>query len=65
MKEIILTLARDVGASAEAIKKWRQRGYVPPKRQLEMMKAAKRKNLRVADNDFRFPPTAGARGRVS
>lgn len=65
MKQIIVTLARDVGASTEAIKKWRQRGYVPPKRQLEMMKAAKRKNLRVTDGDFRFPPTAGARARAN
>jgi hypothetical protein len=64
MKEIILTLARDTGATTEAIKKWRQRGYVPPKRQLEIQRLAKRKNVRLNDSDFRFPPTAGARARA-
>lgn len=63
MKEIILTLARDTGATTEAIKKWRQRGYVPPKHQVQMLKIAARKKLRLSDSDFRFPPTAGARAR--
>ena len=61
MKEIIVTLARDTGASTEAIKKWRQRGYVPAKHALEMLRIAKRRNLTLKDADFRFPPTAGTR----
>lgn len=65
MKEIILTLARDTGASTEAIKKWRQRGRVPPKHALEMLRIAKRRKLNLSDNDFRFPPTAGTRARAS
>lgn len=64
MKEIILTLARDTGASAEAIKKWRQRGQVPAKHALAMLRIAKRRKLALQDSDFRFPPTAGTRARA-
>lgn len=60
MKPVIAELAQQNGATAEAVKKWRQRGGVPTKHWFPLLQAAKRRRVRLSLEDFKFPPTAGA-----
>jgi len=67
MKEIIATLGVETGASRTAIKKWRQRGEVPPKYWFPMLKAAAGRGLPLGEGDFVFgkPRKAAKRRKVA
>lgn len=70
---VITELAREAGVSAEAVKKWRQRG-VPHKWRLPLLKRAAERGLDLPEETFdgpngersppeQSPPTAGHNGR--
>jgi hypothetical protein len=61
MKQIIAELGAEQGATIEAIKKWRQRGEVPPKYRLPLLNIAKRRKLPLTERDFEFKGTAKSR----
>jgi hypothetical protein len=52
MESEILTIARDLGVSAEARKKWRQRGCVPHRWRLPIMREAKNRGIDLPENVF-------------
>lgn len=59
MKPELAALALSVGFKAEAIKKWRQRGHVPPKHCDGLLRSARRRRLVIDEADFVFTPTKG------
>ena len=54
MKEIIATLAAERGVSPEALRKWLERGKVPPSRRFDLFIAAKSKGVHLTESDFVF-----------
>jgi hypothetical protein len=54
MKEIIATLGAEQGATRTAIKKWRQRGFVPPKYRLPILDLAEERGIHFDKSDFEF-----------
>lgn len=57
MKEVIASLGAEAGATRSAIKKWRQRGAVPPKYRFPILDVAQQKGIQVSRADFDFTPT--------
>lgn len=57
MKEIIALLGLEIGQTKAQMKKWRQRGGVPHRHRLKMLKTAERKGWPVSDSDFDFEPS--------
>lgn len=55
MKDIITSLGAEAGATRTAIKKWRQRGEVPGKWQLPILRLATAQGIEVEDTDFATP----------
>jgi hypothetical protein len=50
--ELIDGIARDLGASAEARKKWRQRGCIPHRWRLPIIREAEKRGIEVPDDAF-------------
>lgn len=63
MKEAIAQLAPALKVTPEALKKWRQRGAVPPKHRQSLLELAQKRGVVLRYRDFDFTPTAGARKR--
>jgi hypothetical protein len=62
MKDAIAQLAPALpNVTPEAIKKWRQRGAVPPKHRQPLIELAQKRGVALRHRDFDFTPTAGAR----
>lgn len=57
MKTLIATLAADCGHSADAIAKWRQRGFVPAKNRDAIADAAAKIGRRIRREDWSWQPT--------
>lgn len=63
MKEIIASLAvelNDPGITAEAIRKWRERGNVPHRHRLPLMELARARCIQLSADDFKFPKKSEA-----
>jgi hypothetical protein len=58
--EFIATAAAELGAGAEAIRKWRERGKVPHRWRIPLLKAAKAKRKRLDDSIFDNIPQVAA-----
>lgn len=59
MKEIIATLATELGdpkVTADAIRKWEERGRVPHRLRLPLIDLAKGRRLKLSASDFDFTP---------
>jgi len=61
MKEAIAQLAPSLKVTPEAVKKWRQRGAVPPKHRQPLIELAQKHGVALRYRDFDFTPTAGTR----
>lgn len=59
MKRDLISLALACGFNIEAVKKWRQRGHVPEKHRVALLRAARRRALKIDAEDFVFAGTAG------
>lgn len=63
MKPVIETLASDLDdehVTPEAIRKWRTRGWVPHKHRLPLLAIARRRRVRLTEDDFVFAPEGAA-----
>ena len=68
MKEIIATLATELDhpdATPEAIRKWRERGYVPAKYHLDLMDIAAREGIQLGRGDLDWRPTKTKKRRAA
>lgn len=54
MKEIIATLATELGFTAASLQKVRQRGYVPYKHQLALLDLAEEKGVEITRHDLKW-----------
>jgi hypothetical protein len=52
METEILTIARDLGVSVEARKKWRQRGCVPHRWRLPIIREAQKRGIELPQDVF-------------
>lgn len=64
MKEIIATLATERGISAEAIRKWDERGRVPHKERLPLITTAAERDLPLSERDFDFTPKPDRKAKM-
>jgi hypothetical protein len=69
MKELIQSLATEIGTTAEALRKWRERGKVPLAKRFELYRLAESKGISLHERDFEFLPSKGStlrkRGRAA
>jgi hypothetical protein len=63
MKEVIQSLATEIGTTAEALRKWRERGKVPLARRFDLYRLAESKGVALHARDFEFKPTKGSKRR--
>lgn len=52
MNPTVLDIAAAEGVTANALKKWRQRGKVPGKYHMQLVEAAQKQGLQLSSRDF-------------
>ena len=61
MNSVIKLLARTrLGVGEKALEKWKERGGVPHKYRLALLKLAKENKVALSESDFQWPTKKGA-----